>query len=100
MKIHGKYNEIDQIKIESKENDDNNSNEQDNVNKLEDTEYLKEVHGKDEQIKIENEEKQDCAIISNGPVSNVNHILPKCVRGKCIFKLCRRLKYTNMNLFA
>ena len=35
-----------------------------------------------EQIKIENEEKQDCAIISNGPVSNVNHSLPKCVRGK------------------
>ena len=31
MKIHGKYNETDQIKIESKENDDNNSNEQDNV---------------------------------------------------------------------
>ena len=60
---------------------------------------MKEVRGKDEQIKIENEEKQDCAIISNGPVSNVNHILPKCVRGKWIVKLCR-LKDTNMNLFA
>ena len=52
-----------------------------------------------EQIKIENEEKQDCAIISNGPVSNVNHSFPKCVRGKLIVNLCR-LKNTNMNLFA
>ena len=70
-------------------------------NKLEVSEHLKEIHGKDddaEQVKIENEEKQDYENNSNEQVNNVNHILPKRVRGKWIVKLCRL--NSNMNLYG